>query len=130
MHVNFTPGPSQLFYTVEGHSRQAYKHGIPSLSHRSKEFEGIYAEVKSGLRQLLGIPEGFYIFFTGSATEIWERSIQNLVAQHSYHFVNGAFSKRYFEIAQQLGKTALKKESSAGHAFSDFQINNDIELIA
>src|SRR6478735_7259511 len=131
MHVNFTPGPSQLFYTVEGHSRQAYKHGIPSLSHRSKEFEGIYADVKSGLRQLLSIPEGFYIFFTGSATEIWERSIQNLVAKNSAHFVSGAFSKLYFEIAGQLGKTTFKVEAPLGSGFADsVSLPEQTELIA
>ncbi len=119
MNVNFTPGPSQLFYTVEDHARQAFKNGIPSISHRSKEFEGIYADLKSGLQELLGLPTGFHIFFTGSATEIWERSVQNLVEKNSAHFVNGAFSKRYFEIAGQLGKTTFKVESPIGSGFTE-----------
>lgn len=130
MNVNFTPGPSQLFYTVEDHARQAFKNGIPSLSHRSKEFEGIYAGVKSGLQELLGIPSGFHIFFTGSATEIWERSIQNLVEKNSAHFVNGAFSKRYFEIATQLGKTTFKVESPLGSGFTETALPETTELIA
>ncbi len=131
MNVNFTPGPSQLFYTVEDHVRQAFKNNIPSLSHRSKEFEGIYADVKSGLQTLLGIPSDFHIFFTGSATEIWERSIQNLVEKNSAHFVNGAFSKRYGEIAGQLGKTITKIEAPLGSGFSgSFEIPAQTELIA
>jgi len=128
--TNFSPGPSQLYFTVEGHLKQAFKEGIPSMSHRSKQFETIFASATNGIRELLSIPDGFHIFFTGSATEIWERSVQNLVAQHSYHFVNGAFSKRYFEIAQQLGKTPIKKESPAGLAFNDYQIPEETELIA
>ncbi|MEK6781320.1 MAG: aminotransferase class V-fold PLP-dependent enzyme [Bacteroidota bacterium] len=131
MKVNFTPGPSQLFYTVEDHVRQAFKNGIPSLSHRSKEFELIYGEVKNGLRELLGLPSDFFIFFTGSATEIWERSIQNLVEKHSSHFVNGAFSKRYFEIAGQLGKNTFKVESPNGTGFTSSGIvPEQTELIA
>lgn len=131
MNVNFTPGPSQLFYTVEDHARQAFKNGIPSLSHRSKEFEGIYADVKSGLTELLGIPSGFHIFFTGSATEIWERSIQNLVMKNAAHFVNGAFSKRYCEIAAQLGKTAFKIEAPLGSGFAQtVTLPEQTELIA
>ena len=131
MKVNFTPGPSQLFYTVEDHARQAFKNGITSLSHRSKEFEGIYAGVKSGLQELLGVPSGFHIFFTGSATEIWERSVQNLVANHAAHFVNGAFSKRYFEIAGQLGKTAFKIEAPLGSGFIEpIALPDQTELIA
>jgi len=131
MNVNFTPGPSQLFYTVEDHVRQAFKNGIPSLSHRSKEFESIYAAVKGGLQELLGIPPDFHIFFTGSATEIWERSVQNLVEKNSAHFVNGAFSKRYFEIAGQLGKTTHKVESPFGSGFTDsVTLAGNTELIA
>jgi phosphoserine aminotransferase len=117
MNVNFTPGPSQLFYTVQDHVRQAFKSGIPSLSHRSKEFELIYAEVKSGLRELLALPSDFHVFFAGSATEIWERSIQNLTEKNSSHFINGAFSRRYFEIAGQLGRATFKVESPLGSAF-------------
>jgi phosphoserine aminotransferase len=128
--INFTPGPSQLYFTVESHAKEAFREGIPSISHRSKKFESIYQHLTEGLKNLLGVPDHFHIFFTGSATEIWERSIQNLVEQHSFHFVNGAFSKRYFEIAQQLNKKALKNESSEGSAFTDFQIPSETELIA
>jgi phosphoserine aminotransferase len=128
--TTFAPGPSQLYFTVKDHLKTAFYEGIPSLSHRSKEFEKIFASCTNGLRELLSIPEGFHIFFTGSATEIWERSIQNLVENYSYHFVNGAFSKRYFEIAQQLGKTPTITESPAGQAFNEYQIPDETELIA
>lgn len=117
--INFTPGPSQLYFTVEGHVKQAFKTGVPSLSHRSKEFEAIYAEASNGLKQLLDIPTGFQIVFTASATETWERSIQSFVGDESLHLVNGAFSKRYHEIAHQLGKHATKLEVKEGLAFGD-----------
>lgn len=131
MKINFTPGPSQLYFTVESHMRNAFREGIPSLSHRSKEFESIFAETTSGLKELLGIPTDFHIFFTGSATEIWERSLQNLVADKSLHFVNGAFSKRYFEIAAQLGKNPERVEVADGKGFDlNIDTNPEVELIA
>jgi phosphoserine aminotransferase len=131
MNVNFTPGPSQLYYTVEGHARKAFKENVPSLSHRSKEFEGYFEKATKGLKELLSIPSDFHIFFTSSATEIWEKSIQNLVETKSVHFVNGAFSKRYHEIAKQLGKDAIKIESPLGEAFDLQQPAFDnAELIA
>src|SRR5690349_4699717 len=99
--ANFTPGPSQLYFTVSDHARQAFKEGIPSISHRSKTFEQISKQTTEGLRQLLNIPQDFHIFFTGSATEIWERIIQNLVEENSFHLVNGSFSKRFHEISNQ-----------------------------
>ena len=115
--INFTPGPSQLYFTVENHMRAAFRDGIPSLSHRTKQFEGIYKKVVDGLRELLGVPSNYQVFFTGSANEIWERIIQNLVEEKSFHMVNGSFSKRFFEIAQQLNKRPEKIEVALGQGF-------------
>lgn len=129
--VNFNPGPSQLYFTVEDHVRAAFREGIPSLSHRTSEFEIISKRATEGIKELLGIPAHFHVFFTSSATEIWERSIENLVASKSLHLVNGAFSKRYFEIAAQLGKSPKKIEAPAGHGFSmDIAHEDGVELIA
>lgn len=130
MKISFAPGPSQLYFTVEDHLRRALKEGIGSISHRSKEFESISIKVTSGLRKLLSIPGDFHIFFTSSATETWERSIQNLVERNSFHLVNGAFSNRYHEIAAQLGKSATKVEVEKGQGFGELEIPADTELIA
>lgn len=129
--TNFTPGPSQLYFSVNDHIRLALKEGIPSLSHRSKSFEKIFHETNEGLRQLLGIPADYHIFFTGSATEIWERLIENLVEKKSFHLVNGAFSRRFHEISQQLNRTAEKMETSEGGGFENaVTTSGDTELIA
>lgn len=117
--AHFAPGPSQLYFTVEDHMRAAFRDGIPSLAHRSKEFEAIFRNATDGLRTLLAIPSGFHIFFAASATEIWERSIQNLVQEKSFHLVNGAFSRRFYEISRQLGKPSEKIEVPLGHGFDD-----------
>jgi phosphoserine aminotransferase len=130
-HVNFTPGPSQLYFTVADHARQAFKDDIPSLSHRSKLFEQISGETTSGLRQLLNIPASHHIFFTAAATEIWERIIQNLVEENSFHLVNGSFSKRFFEIAVQLNKKPQKLEVKEGLGFDQpISVPQGTELIA
>lgn len=129
--INFTPGPSQLYFTVEDHVRTAFREGIPSLSHRSKKFESIYKETVTGLRELLNLPLNYHIFFTGSATEIWERLIQNLVEENSFHLVNGSFSKRFFEVALQLNKRPTKNEVSAGQGFDNaISVPPETELIA
>jgi phosphoserine aminotransferase len=129
--INFTPGPSQLYFTVEDHARQAFKDGIPSLSHRSKAFEKISQDATEGLRELLNIPQGYHVYFTGSANEIWERIIQNLVEAQSFHFVNGAFSKRFYEISALLNKSPLKVEADNGKGFdSTVNIPKGTELIA
>lgn len=129
--VNFTPGPSQLFFTVQDHIRSAFREGVPSLSHRSKQFEAIFREATDGLRNLLNVPADYHIFFTGSATEIWERIIQNLTEVHSTHLVNGSFSKRFYETAVQLGKRPFKTEVQEGEGFSiDIDVPQGTELLA
>lgn len=128
--VNFTPGPSQLYFTVADHVKQALRDGIPSLSHRSKAFENIYLDCVEGLRELLQLPASSTIVFTGSATEIWERSLQSLVEHHSHHFVNGSFSRRYQEIAAQLGKHTTVTEAAEGIAFATNMADESAELIA
>lgn len=130
-HVNFTPGPSQLYFTVADHVRQALKENIPSISHRSKLFEQISVETTSGLRELLNIPSSHHIFFTASATEVWERIIQNLVEEKSSHLVNGSFSKRFYEIALQLNKKSEKISVKEGMGFDDAVLfSQDTELVA
>ncbi len=128
--TNFTPGPSELYFTVFDHMKRAFRDGVPSLTHRSKSFEAIFTEVNEGLRELLGIPAGFQLAFTSSATEVWERSIQNLAGHTSLHLVNGAFSKKYFEASKQLGIKATAIEVPAGNGFQAVTIPPGQELIA
>jgi len=128
--VSFTPGPSELYVTVPDHLRRALKGGVPSLSHRSKAFESIFRETTDGLRELIGLPQGYHIAFVSSATEIWERSIQSLVDQTSYHLVDGAFSKKYSEISKQLGKQATAVVVPDGTGFDTLNIPCEQELVA
>src|SRR5688572_3875864 len=127
--INFTPGPSQLYFTAEDHVKKAFRDGIPSLSHRTKEFESISRDVTEGLRELLNVPANYQLVFCASATEIWERIIQNLVEENSHHLVNGAFSKKFFETATQLNKKPSLTEVKSGEGFGDFNIPST-ELIA
>lgn len=128
--INFTPGPSQLYFTVEDHMRRAFRDGIPSLSHRSKTFESIYKQTIEGLSELLGLPENYTIVFLSSATEAWERILQNCVEETSFHFVNGAFSKRFYEIAQQTGKKPNRTTAETGHGFNSLMDIPSAELYA
>ena len=133
MHqIYFTPGPSKLYYTVEGHIKNALKSQIPSISHRSKQFESLYTHAVSQLRLLLNVPDHFEICFTSSATEVWERLIQNCVTNASHHLVNGAFSKRFYQISLDLGRNATISEVPEGQSVDPLEIEvpEATELIA
>lgn len=128
----FTPGPSELYFTADFHVKNALKDKILSISHRSRQFEQIYEHTESHLRLLLGIPDNYQIFFTSSATEIWERIIQNLVKEKSYHLVNGSFSRRFYEIANELGRKGGMVKAQEGSCCdpNDMVVPEDTELIA
>lgn len=113
----FTPGPAQLYPTVPGHIRQALEDQIGSVSHRSGAFRALYQHLDEGLRQLLSIPASHAILLTASATEVWERVLQNCVEHESFHCVNGSFSRKFYDFAGQLGRYAHLFEKPAGEGF-------------
>lgn len=127
-----TPGPSELFYTVEQHTREALRHKLLSISHRSQEFKDIYAHTVTQLRVLLNIPEDYQVVFTASANEVWERLLQNCVEKHAFFYVNGAFSGKIYDFAKRLGLEAHKQEVPWGEGFdtTSSALPENCELIA
>ncbi len=130
--IFFTPGPSELYHTVPEHIKTALRESIPSISHRSSQFQNIFADTRADLKELFDLPDGYEIFFTGSATEIWERLIQNLVVKESLHLVNGSFSKRFQQIANELGRLAVSASCTEGSCISPEHLPKDAnpELLA
>ncbi len=112
--IFFTPGPSALYFTVEEHLKQALKAQVMEINHRSSQAEGYYDEAVQNLKALMNIPEDYQIFFLSSATEIWERQLQNLVIEKSFHYCMGAFSNRFYDFALKWGLKPEKSEADFG----------------
>lgn len=112
--IFFTPGPSELFFTYPNHLMAALKEQIGSISHRGKTFEALFKNTTSQIKELLNLPPSFRVIFTTSATEIWERTVQNLIKEKSHHFVHGSFGKKFHQVARNWGKdtemTQIKDE--------------------
>ena len=122
-HTYFTPGPAELYPTFGQHLKTALDEQIGSISHRSQRFRDIYRHTDEQLRELLTIPASHSIYFTGSASEVWERVLLNCVEHESFHLVNGAFSRKFFEYAQSLHKFAHVLEKPFGQGFDAAEIN-------
>jgi len=125
----FTPGPSELFFTVEEHIKEGLRKNIYSISHRSNEFKIIYEECILRLKDLLGIPNNYNVGFLSSANEIWERIIQNLIFENSGHCVNGSFSKKFHDFAL-LNKINAKSYSFDMKEYIVDDISETHELLA
>jgi phosphoserine aminotransferase len=129
-NIFFTVGPTQLFPEIESYIKEALELNICSIYHRSDEFIEIYKSVYNSLKSILKLPDGFKVFFLGSATECMDRLIMNLVHKKSCHFINGAFSERFYNTAAELGKKTQIFEAQYGKGFDfDVKIQKDAELI-
>lgn len=122
--VFFTPGPSELFFTYEDHLRTALKNHIGSISHRSKDFGVLFQHATSQINELLNLPSDYRIAFATSATEIWERTAQNLITKSSHHFVHGSFGKKMYQVAKNWDKDA--KLTEIGNSFHSEKSSADL----
>ena len=130
-NIYFTAGPAELHPKFEDFFRQALDEQIGSISHRSGQFRKIYQHCAENLRVLMNIPESSGIFFTGSASEVWERILLNLVEHESFHLVNGSFSEKFYKYALSVQKYAHKQEKPIGEGFSygEIEVPEYAELI-
>src|SRR5688572_16397866 len=107
--ISFYPGPSRVHDEIPTYVRDAARLGIMSINHRSEEFVAISKKTITLLKQKLGVPKNYTVFFTSSATECWEIIAQSWVTDKSYHLYNGAFGQKWFEYTQRIkpGATAM-----------------------
>ncbi|MGC9599042.1 MAG: aminotransferase class V-fold PLP-dependent enzyme [Minisyncoccia bacterium] len=116
--VYFTVGPSQLHPKFETFIGRANQEAIGSISHRSERFCKLYADLSENLKKLFAVPGDYAVFFAASATEFMERTVQNCSEKGTLHFVNGVFSKKFFEIAQANGRAAVAVPPNDDQSFS------------
>ena len=129
-NIYFTPGPSQLYHTFEEHFRATLRADVGSISHRSQAAIALLENTSTKLRTLLSIPEDYHIYFLNSANEAWDRIHQNLIFKKSHHFVNGSFSKKFYDFALMYQLESSVTEVPAGQAFVDIKVPDDAELIS
>jgi len=129
--IFFTPGPSQLYPNIDKHIASALDNNVGAISHRGKQFQELYQNTVEQLKHLLKLPDGYHVFFLGSATEIWERIMENCVEHTSFHCVNGSFSKRFWEFSNELGRKGIKVEASFGNGFypAEVEVPKEAEIV-
>lgn len=106
-HRFFVPGPTEvrpeILTAMTG----------PMIPHRSAAFESLYATLQSGLREVFGTAEPV-IVSTSSATGMMEAAVRCAPPGAVLALVNGAFSKRFGEIAAACGRDAQLLEVPFG----------------
>src|SRR5580693_6978573 len=99
----FIPGP----IAVSVRTLQAMAQ--PMIGHRSTDFVALYNAIQPDLQALFSTKDAVFIS-TSSAWGVMEGSIRNVVKTKVLNCMNGAFSDKWYDVAQRCGKaaTALK----------------------
>lgn len=88
----FTPGPTPIPESI----RQAM--ATPTLHHRTKEFEAIFAKTKAGLKLMLDMPE--VLLLASSGTGAMEACLLSLTTSKILTINCGKFGERWGKIAK------------------------------
>lgn len=113
----FTVGPSQIHPAYTNFFSEAMQASVGSVYHRSEAFHSIYRYTDEQLRELMQLTADHRIYFTGGASEIWERILLNLSGHSTHHLINGAFSRRFYEYSLALGRKASASQIERGQGF-------------
>ncbi|MCL2535623.1 MAG: phosphoserine transaminase [Nocardiaceae bacterium] len=70
-------------------------------SHRQKPVKDVVARVRSGLRDLFSLPEGYEVVLgNGGTTAFWDAAAFGLIRERSQHFTYGEFSSKFASVAK------------------------------
>jgi aspartate aminotransferase-like enzyme len=105
MEKLFIPGPVNVNQEVAQLQTQ------PMLPHRSAEFEDIFRQAEIKLRKIFKTQTRIFIT-TSSGTGLHEAAVRNLANQRVLSCINGAFGKRWHDVALTNGKQADPLETA------------------
>jgi aspartate aminotransferase-like enzyme len=107
----FLPGPTEVHPDVLAAMTQ------PMIGHRVAEMEDLIGHIQPRLRAVFNTQRPVYIS-ASSATGLMEGAVRNGARRRVLSLVNGAFSERFFNIAQATGLRAdrLDVPWGSGHA--------------
>jgi phosphoserine aminotransferase len=104
--INFTPGPTQLYKPEPMWIKEIVDNGLITCSHRSQKVCSAIEKTTDLLKDFLEIPSSWKALYLSSATQSMEVLLAGCVEKTSLHFVQGAFAKRFYQVAKGLGKEA------------------------
>src|SRR3954466_11032106 len=112
---NFSAGPAVLPVPVLERAREEMLSlpgvgmSVMEISHRSKIFDVIHQGAKQGLKDLLGIPDGYHILFLqGGASLQFSMVTPTFLAGGSADYIlTGSWGKKAIKEAKKLGATSV-----------------------
>ncbi|HEV3048211.1 MAG TPA: phosphoserine transaminase [Solirubrobacteraceae bacterium] len=73
--------------------------GVMGTSHRQKPVKALVGEIRGGLRELFGAPDGYEVALgNGGATAFWDAAAFGLVRRRALHLSFGEFSQKFATV--------------------------------
>ncbi|MEU4800933.1 phosphoserine transaminase [Actinosynnema sp. NPDC023587] len=86
---------------------------LMGTSHRQKPVKSLVGSVRSGLRDLFSLPEGYEVVLgNGGTTAFWDAAAFGLVRERAQHFTYGEFSSKFAKVTSDapfLGDSIVVK---------------------
>jgi phosphoserine aminotransferase len=72
---------------------------VMGTSHRQPPVKALVGEIRAGLRELFGAPEGYEVALgNGGATAFWDAAAFGLVERRALHLTYGEFSSKFAQV--------------------------------
>ena len=75
---------------------------VMGTSHRQAPVRALVGRVRSGLRELFGVPEGYGVVLgNGGTTAFWDAAALGLVRRRALHLAYGEFSSKFAQVTRE-----------------------------
>jgi phosphoserine aminotransferase len=75
---------------------------LMGTSHRQRPVKALVGEIRAGLRELFGAPDGWEVALgNGGATAFWDAAVCGLIERRSLHLAYGEFSAKFAQAATE-----------------------------
>jgi aspartate aminotransferase-like enzyme len=116
----FLPGPTEVRAEVLAAMTR------PTIFHRSREFENMFATIEAGLRELFLTARPVYVM-PASGTGAMEAAVRNVARGKILSLVNGSFSERFADIAESCGHQVTRLSADPGETFDLDQVESALK---
>jgi len=92
---------------------------LMGTSHRQQPVKTLVAEIRAGLRELFGAPEGYEVVLgNGGATAFWDAAAFGLVERSALHLTYGEFSAKFAQVTGEAPflEDSVRIEAKPGEA--------------
>lgn len=116
----FVPGPTWVRPEILAEMTR------PMIGHRTSEFREVFRSIQRNLTPLFDTTGDTFIV-TSSGTGVMQAALENCVARRVLVTTCGAFSERWFTIAQSLGYEVDRLEAEWGQAIDPETLRDHLE---